>query len=100
MRTVEDIIALLGGLVLNLMPCVLPVLSLKLVSVVHHRGREQGRVRLGFLATAAGIAASMLLLAGALVGLAKRGLRGVPTVAVKTPEDLEAAVALLNGEAA
>lgn len=38
--------------------------------------------------------------AGALVGLAKRGLRGVPTVAVKTPEDLNAAVALLNGEAA
>lgn len=38
--------------------------------------------------------------AGALVGLAKRGLRGVPTVAVKTPEDLDAAAALLNGEAA
>jgi len=38
--------------------------------------------------------------AGALVGLAKRGLRGVPTVAVKTPEDLDAAVALLNGDAA
>lgn len=38
--------------------------------------------------------------AGALVGLAKRGLRGVPTVAVKTPEDLDAAVELLNGAAA
>ncbi|WP_309128427.1 ACP S-malonyltransferase [Microbacterium sp.] len=38
--------------------------------------------------------------AGALVGMAKRGLRGVPNVAVKTPEDLDAAVALLNGEAA
>ncbi|MFD5214966.1 ACP S-malonyltransferase [Microbacterium sp. NPDC058345] len=38
--------------------------------------------------------------AGALVGMAKRGLRGVPTVAVKTPEDIDAAVALLNGEAA
>ncbi|REJ05582.1 ACP S-malonyltransferase [Microbacterium bovistercoris] len=38
--------------------------------------------------------------AGALVGLAKRGLPGVPNVAVKTPEDLDAAVALLNGEAA
>jgi [acyl-carrier-protein] S-malonyltransferase len=38
--------------------------------------------------------------AGALAGLAKRGLRGVPSVAVKTPEDLDAAVALLNGEAA
>lgn len=37
--------------------------------------------------------------AGALVGLAKRGMRGVPHVAVKTPDDLEAAVALLNGEA-
>lgn len=38
--------------------------------------------------------------AGALTGLAKRGLRGVPTVAVKTPEDLDAAAELLNGEAA
>lgn len=36
--------------------------------------------------------------AGALVGLAKRGLKGVPHVAVKTPDDLDAAVALLNGE--
>ncbi|WP_261163923.1 ACP S-malonyltransferase [Microbacterium sp. Marseille-Q6965] len=33
--------------------------------------------------------------AGALVGLAKRGLKGVPSVAVKTPEDLEAARELL-----
>lgn len=38
--------------------------------------------------------------AGALVGMAKRGMRGVPHVAVKTPDDLDAAVALLNGEAA
>ncbi|GAB6857508.1 ACP S-malonyltransferase [Microbacterium xylanilyticum] len=42
--------------------------------------------------------------AGALTGLAKRGLRGVPAVAVKTPDDLDAAVAQLlgtnNGEAA
>lgn len=35
--------------------------------------------------------------AGALTGLAKRGLRGTPTVAVKTPEDLDAAAELLNG---
>lgn len=38
--------------------------------------------------------------AGALTGLAKRGLKGVPAVAVKTPDDLAAAAALLNGEAA
>jgi [acyl-carrier-protein] S-malonyltransferase len=36
--------------------------------------------------------------AGALVGLVKRGLKGVPTVAVKTPDDLDAAFALLDGE--
>lgn len=35
--------------------------------------------------------------AGTLVGLAKRALRGVPTVAVKTPDDLAAAAALLTG---
>jgi [acyl-carrier-protein] S-malonyltransferase len=38
--------------------------------------------------------------AGTLVGLAKRALRGVPTVAVKTPDDLAAAAALLTGDAA
>lgn len=35
--------------------------------------------------------------AGTLVGLAKRALRGTPTVALKTPGDLDAAVALLSG---
>ena len=35
--------------------------------------------------------------AGALVGLAKRGLKGVPTVAVKTPDDLQAAFDLIDG---
>ncbi|MRG58341.1 acyltransferase domain-containing protein [Agromyces sp. CFH 90414] len=34
--------------------------------------------------------------AGALVGLAKRGLKGVPTVAVKTPDDLPAAFELID----
>lgn len=34
--------------------------------------------------------------AGALVGLAKRGLRGTPTVAIKTPDDLPAAIDLLQ----
>ena len=34
--------------------------------------------------------------AGALVGLAKRGLKGVPTVAIKTPDDLPAAYELID----
>jgi [acyl-carrier-protein] S-malonyltransferase len=35
--------------------------------------------------------------AGALVGLAKRGLKGVPSVAIKTPDDLAAALDMMNG---
>ncbi len=38
--------------------------------------------------------------AGALVGLAKRGLKGLPTVAVKTPDDLDAARALIDNDGA
>jgi [acyl-carrier-protein] S-malonyltransferase len=38
--------------------------------------------------------------AGALVGLAKRGLKGLPTVAVKTPDDVAAAHALIDQETA
>jgi [acyl-carrier-protein] S-malonyltransferase len=38
--------------------------------------------------------------AGTLTGLAKRALRGTPTVALKTPDDLAAAAVLLKGESA
>jgi [acyl-carrier-protein] S-malonyltransferase len=37
--------------------------------------------------------------AGALVGLAKRGLKGIPTVAIKSPEDLPAARELIDSVA-
>ena len=36
--------------------------------------------------------------AGALVGLAKRGLKGIPSVALKTPDDLPAAIELIEGD--
>ena len=62
-------VALLGGLILNLMPCVLPVLSLKLLSVIGHGGAAPARVRNGFLATAAGILVSFLVLATAAVAM-------------------------------
>ncbi|MDJ0391137.1 protein-disulfide reductase DsbD family protein [Roseomonas sp. E05] len=65
--------ALLGGLILNLMPCVLPVLSLKLISVARHGGTAPREVRLGFLASAAGILASFLVLATAMAGLKAAG---------------------------
>lgn len=65
--------ALLGGLILNLMPCVLPVLSLKLLSVLGHGGRENADVRLGFLASVAGIVTSFMVLATALAALKAAG---------------------------
>jgi suppressor for copper-sensitivity B len=66
-------VALLGGLILNLMPCVLPVLSLKFISVVSQGGRAPAAVRAGFLATAAGIIVSFLVIAGALVAVKAAG---------------------------
>ena len=51
-------LALLGGLVLNLMPCVLPVLSLKLLALIGYAGAERRAARLGFVATAAGVVVS------------------------------------------
>lgn len=67
------LVAFLGGLILNLMPCVLPVLSLKLMSVARARTLEQRALRLGFAATALGIVASFLLLALAMAGLKASG---------------------------
>jgi suppressor for copper-sensitivity B len=66
--------ALLGGLILNIMPCVLPVLSLKLLSVAKQGGRERGHIRLGFLASVAGILASFWLLALGALALKSAGL--------------------------
>ena len=66
-------LAFLGGLILNLMPCVLPVLSIKLLSVVGHGGGDRGAVRAGFLASAAGILVSFLVLATAAVALSSAG---------------------------
>jgi len=67
-------LALLGGLLLNLMPCVLPVLSIKLLGVIGHGGGDPGLVRRSFLATAAGVASSMLVIAAALIGVKAAGL--------------------------
>ncbi|MCW9040317.1 MAG: thioredoxin family protein, partial [Rhodospirillales bacterium] len=66
-------LALIGGLILNLMPCVLPVLSIKLLGVISHGGGERRMVRIGFLASAAGIVSAFLVLAGALVALKYSG---------------------------
>ena len=66
-------LALLGGLILNLMPCVLPVLSLKLLGLAGHGGGAARTVRLSFIASAGGILFAFLLLASALIALQSAG---------------------------
>jgi len=67
------LVALLGGLILNVMPCVLPVLSLKVIGAVGYGGQASSRVRAGFLASSAGIVASFLVLAGGAIALKSAG---------------------------
>ena len=55
--------ALTGGIILNFMPCVLPVLTLKLLQVTHSSGLEQSAVRNGFLYSAYGIVFSFFMIA-------------------------------------
>lgn len=66
--------ALVGGLILNLMPCVLPVLSLKVLGLISHGGGQRGHIRLAFVASSAGIILSFLVLAAAAVAVKQAGL--------------------------
>ena len=64
--------AFLGGIILNLMPCVLPVLSLKLFSLIKQAGENRGRLLALGGATTAGILCSFWALA-AVVAAVKAG---------------------------
>ena len=64
---------ILGGLVLNLMPCVLPVLSIKVLALIEHSGLTPREMRLQGIVYAAGVLVSFALLGGALLGLREAG---------------------------
>ncbi len=66
-------LAFAGGLLLNLMPCVFPVLALKALSLVGLSGAARRRVRRHGLVYAAGIVASFWLLAGGLLAARAAG---------------------------
>lgn len=67
------LMALLGGAILNLMPCVLPVISLKVMSLVSQAGESSQRVRQLGVAFSAGVVATFVLLALVVVGLKSTG---------------------------
>ena len=65
--------AVLGGAVLNLMPCVFPVLSIKAISLVESRGATASRQRAHALFYTAGVLATFAGLAGLLLALRGTG---------------------------
>ncbi len=67
------ILALLGGLVLNLMPCVFPVLSLKALSLANQADKERAYIRAGGLMYTLGVLLSFALIAGVMIALKAGG---------------------------
>lgn len=68
-------LAFIGGFILNLMPCVLPVLSIKILSVLglHHQRRLH--ISSGFICTALGIVTSFIFLASILIAFRTAGMQ-------------------------
>lgn len=64
--------AFLGGLILNLMPCVFPVLALKVFAFAQHTQAHRLRLATG-LAYTAGVVLSFMALGGLLLGLRATG---------------------------
>jgi thiol:disulfide interchange protein len=67
------LVALLGGLILNAMPCVLPILSLKVFGLVRSGAKSRREVVRASLATTAGILVSFWALAALAVAASAAG---------------------------
>ncbi|MEO1039288.1 MAG: thioredoxin family protein [Pseudomonadota bacterium] len=63
------LLALVGGLILNLMPCVFPVLSMKALQLVNKRDADAGEARTTGVFFLFGVLATFLALAGGLLAL-------------------------------
>lgn len=63
------IFAFIGGMILNLMPCVFPVLGIKILGFVRQSGDDHGAVKKHGLVYAIGVILSVLLLAGVLLAV-------------------------------
>ena len=65
--------AVLGGLILNLMPCVLPVLAIKVLGFARHSEHSRGSQRAQGLAYTLGVVLSFMALGGLMLGLRASG---------------------------
>lgn len=67
------VLAFVGGLILNIMPCVLPVIALKILGFVRQSNEEPGVVRRLGLMYAVGVLASFAALAGMVILIKQAG---------------------------
>ncbi|MGB6751951.1 MAG: protein-disulfide reductase DsbD domain-containing protein [Xanthobacteraceae bacterium] len=67
------VLAFAGGILLNLMPCVLPILSVKAFGLVQHAQSTPREVRLQGIAYGAGVLMSFAVIAGVLIGFRAAG---------------------------
>ena len=78
------LLAVLGGFILNFMPCVFPVLSLKLLSVTGFGAQRESAVKKSFLLTVAGIFGAFVLLAISLPASKRWDIPSVGACSFKT----------------
>ena len=67
------LLALLGGLILNLMPCVFPVLGIKVLGFVHQSGNDRRKIVAHGLVYTLGVLLSFWILAGVILALRASG---------------------------
>ncbi|HXH31586.1 MAG TPA: thioredoxin family protein [Bacteriovoracaceae bacterium] len=65
--------AFLGGIILNLMPCVLPVISLKLFGLIKHKNYPQKKLISHNLSYTAGVISTFMTLGAVIVGIKMTG---------------------------
>lgn len=65
--------AFIGGLILNVMPCVLPVLSIKVISLIDQSGQDRNKIIKSNLLFTAGVFTTFLAIALLIIGLQHAG---------------------------
>ena len=78
--------AFLGGLLLNIMPCVLPVIALKVLSFVNQAKESPQRVRRLGIIYGLGVIVSFLVLAGLAIAVQQAGGRAGWSTAFQNPQ--------------
>jgi thiol:disulfide interchange protein DsbD len=78
--------AFLGGLILNIMPCVLPVIALKILGFVNQATETPRRVRQLGVIYGAGVLVSFLILAGLAIAVQQAGGRAGWSTAFQNPQ--------------